>query len=138
MNHSTLDKHDHDAPIFGAEAFRLGDEEAALIDQTRRFGARVLSPRAAQHDRDATFPIENFRDMHPEGLLAICVPKADGGIGASYRTYCLAAAELGRYCGATALSWNMHVSSTLWTGALADDLMMTVEERAEHNERRRL
>src|SRR5438094_8212031 len=55
-----------------------------------------------------------------------------------FRTYCLAAAELGRYCGATALSWNMHVSSTLWTGALADDLMMTVEERAEHNERRRL
>ena len=98
----------------------------------------MLAPRAAQHDRDATFPIENFRDMHPEGLLAICVPKADGGLGASYRTYCLAAAELGRYCGATALSWNMHVCSTLWTGALADDLMMTVEERAEHNERRRL
>ena len=43
----------------------------------------------------------------------------------SYRTYCLAAAELGRYCGATALSWNMHVCSTLWTGALADDLEMS-------------
>jgi len=27
---------------------------------------RVLAPRAAQHDRDATFPIENFRDMHAE------------------------------------------------------------------------
>ena len=31
----------------------------------------------------------------------------------------------------------MHVCSTLWTGALADDLEMTAEERAEHNERRR-
>src|SRR3954453_3863409 len=138
MNRSILDAHDRDAPIFAPNAFRLADDEAALIDKARGFGACVLAPRAAQHDRDATFPIENFRDMHPEGLLAICVPKADGGIGASYRTYCLAAAELGRYCGATALSWNMHVSSTLWTGALADDLMMTVEERAEHNERRRL
>jgi alkylation response protein AidB-like acyl-CoA dehydrogenase len=91
-----------------------------------------------QHDRDATFPIENFHDMHQEGLLAICVPREAGGAGASFRTYCLAAAELGRYCGATALSWNMHVSSTLWTGSLADDLDMTAGERAEHNERRRL
>jgi alkylation response protein AidB-like acyl-CoA dehydrogenase len=75
--------------------------------------------------------------MHREGLLAICVPREDGGAGASFRSYCLAAAELGRYCGATALSWNMHVCSTLWTGALADDLDMTADERAVHNRRRR-
>jgi alkylation response protein AidB-like acyl-CoA dehydrogenase len=133
MNHSVIDTHDRDAPIFATQAFRLGDAEAALIEKARRFGARVLAPRAAQHDRDATFPIENFRDMHPEGLLAICVPKDHGGLGASFRTYCLAAAELGRYCGATALSWNMHVCSTLWTGALADDLEMSAGERAAHN-----
>src|ERR1041384_7851241 len=103
MNHSTLDAHDRNAPIFAPDAFRLADDEAALIDRARRFGARVLSVRAAQHDRDATFPIENFRDMHPEGLLRICVPKEHGGLRASLRTYCLAAAEFGRYCGATAL-----------------------------------
>ncbi len=137
MNHSVTDSHDRDAPIFAPDAFGLGADEAELIARARRFGARVLAPRAAQHDRDATFPIENFRDMHPEGLLGICVPKADGGLGASFRTYCLAAAELGRYCGATALSWNMHVCSTLWTGALADDLDMTREQRAEHMTRRR-
>jgi alkylation response protein AidB-like acyl-CoA dehydrogenase len=125
-----------DAPIFDPAAFRLGKEEAALIDRARRFGARVLAPRAAQHDRDATFPLQTFRDMHGEGLLGVCIPKAEGGLGASYRTYCLAAAELGRYCGATALSWNMHVCSTLWTGALADDLDMTAAERAEHQRRR--
>ena len=124
------------APIFDRAAFRLPKEEADLIDRARRFGARVLAPRAARHDRDATFPIENFRDMHGEGLLGICVPEDEGGEGASFRTYCLAAAELGRYCGATALSWNMHVCSTLWTGALADDLEMTEAERSEHNVRR--
>src|SRR5256885_4680126 len=133
MNPSALDVYDRDAPIFAPDAFRLGDEEAALIDKARRFGARVLAPRAAQHDRDATFPIENFRDMHPEGLLRICVPKQHGGLGASFRTYCLAAAELGRYCGATALSWNMHVCSTLWTGPLARGLAMDAAERAENN-----
>ena len=138
MNARDLDQHDPDAPIFDRTAFRLADDETELIAAARRFGRQVLAPRAAKHDRDATFPIENFRDMHGEGLLSICVPKGDGGAGASFRTYCLAAAELGRYCGATALSWNMHVCSTLWTGALADDLIMTTDERAEHNERRRL
>ena len=138
MTALALDLHDADAPIFDPVAFRLTDQQAHLIEQTRRFGARVVAPRAAQHDRDATFPLENFRDMHEEGLLAICVPSGEGGAGASFSTYCLAAAELGRYCGATALSWNMHVCSTLWTGALADDLDMTAEERAGHERRRRL
>jgi alkylation response protein AidB-like acyl-CoA dehydrogenase len=133
-----LQKHDPDAAIFDRTAFRLADAEAEMADAARRFGRRTLAPRAARYDRDATFPIENFRDMHTEGLLAICVPKDEGGCGASFRAYCLAASELGRYCGATALSWNMHVCSTLWTGALADDLIMTATERAEHNERRRL
>ena len=133
-----LDQHDADAPIFDATAFRLRDCDAALIDKVRGFGRRVLAPRASRHDRDASFPFENFRDMHAEGLLAICVPQEAGGVGASFTSYCLAAAELGRYCGATALSWNMHVCSTLWTGALADDLDMSTAEREEHDARRRL
>src|SRR5262245_3529856 len=74
--------------------------------------------------------------MHGEGFFAIGIPKADGGLGADFLTYCLAAAELGRYCGATALSWNMHVCSTLWSGPLADDLPMTPAERAAHDARR--
>ena len=130
------DRHDPDAPMFAADAFRLSEAAAELIGQARRFGRRVLAPRAAKHDREATFPIENFRDMHGEGLLAICIPKASGGLGADFKTYSLAAAELGRYCGATALSWNMHVCSTLWSGPLADDLPMSDEDRAVHEQRR--
>src|SRR5262249_38916970 len=136
MNSQSVDAHDIEAPIFAPAAFRLNDFQAALIEKARRFGRRVLQPRAAQYDREASFPLENFRDMHPEGLLAICVPKSSGGLGADFQTYCLAAAELGRYCGATALSWNMHVCSTLWSGALADDLPMSPEDRAAHERRR--
>jgi alkylation response protein AidB-like acyl-CoA dehydrogenase len=138
MNPRDLDRHETDAPIFDPVAFRLESGEAAMVEKAQRFGARVLAPRAAEHDREATFPIANFRDMHGEGLLAICVPKSQGGQGASFRTYCLAAAEFGRHCGATALSWNMHVCSTLWTGALADDIEMSDAERAEHDARRSL
>lgn len=138
MNEAAIASQTRDVPIFAPDAFRIGKSEAKLIEKARRFGADVLAPRAAEHDRAATFPIENFRDMHAKGLLAICIPKEDGGLGADFQAYCLAAAELGRYCGATALSWNMHVCSTLWTGALADQLDLTAQERALHTTRRRM
>src|SRR5262245_41448575 len=127
---------DTDIPMFPADAFRLSEAQADLIAKARRFGARTLAPRAAQHDRDATFPIENFRDMHGEGLLAICIPEDGGGLGADFQTYSLAAAELGRYCGATALSWNMHVCSTVWSGPISDKMDMPEDVRALHNKRR--
>src|SRR5581483_11444619 len=136
MNDAGRKRGDAAAPMFAPDAFRLTAAQADLIARARAFGARALAPRAAKHDREASFPIENFRDMHGEGLLAICIPKAEGGLGADFQTYCLAAAELGRFCGATALSWNMHVCSTLWSGALADDLEMSAVERVEHNEKR--
>jgi alkylation response protein AidB-like acyl-CoA dehydrogenase len=125
-----------DAAIFDADAFRLTPEEAALTARARAFGQAVLAPRAAEWDRDAVFPMQNYRDMHANGLLGVCIPKADGGIGADFRAYCLTAAELGRYCGATALTWNMHVCSTLWTGALSDTLEMDAPTRALHQQRR--
>ncbi|MEN0075680.1 MAG: acyl-CoA dehydrogenase family protein [Paracraurococcus sp.] len=125
-----------DAPIFDPAAFRLSPAEAALAARAREFGQAVLAPRAARWDREASFPTENYRDMHANGLLGICIPEAEGGFGAGFRAYCLAAAEMGRYCGATALTWNMHVCSTLWTGALTEDLEMPPALRAEHRRRR--
>ena len=103
---SIIDRHNLEAPIFDRAAFRLAENEAELIEERPRFDASGAAPRNTIATRP--FLIENFRDMHEAGLLAICA--AGGGRrGASLRTYCLAAAELGRYCGATALSWNMHV-----------------------------
>jgi alkylation response protein AidB-like acyl-CoA dehydrogenase len=125
-----------DAPIFDPRAFRLTPFEAELTARAREFGARVLAPRASRWDREAAFPTDNYRDMHREGLLGVCIPREDGGLGADYRAYCLAAAELGRHCGATALTWNMHVCSTLWTGVLTDDLEMDEATRAAHHARR--
>src|SRR5205809_1692090 len=131
-----IDEIDPDAPIFDSQAFRLNDEQAAIITRARELGQAVFAGRAAAFDRDATFPTENYRDLHRAGLLGISIPKRHGGLGAGYQTYALAAAEIGRYCGATALTWNMHVCSTLWSGPLADDLEMDAATRAEHERRR--
>ncbi|WP_431304879.1 acyl-CoA dehydrogenase family protein [Sediminicoccus sp. BL-A-41-H5] len=127
-----------DAPIFDPRGFRLSPFEAELTTRAREFGARVLAPRAARWDREARFPTDNYDDMRRDGWLGICIPTEDGGMGADFRAYCLAAAEFGRYCGATALTWNMHVCSTLWTGLLTDDLQMDEATRALHHARRKL
>jgi alkylation response protein AidB-like acyl-CoA dehydrogenase len=127
-----------DPPLFDPAAFRLSDGETALAAKARAMGKAIFAQRAATHDRDASFPIENYRDLHKAGFLAICIPKGQGGLGAGYRAYSICAAEIGRYCGATALTWNMHVCSTLWSGPLADDLDIDAATRAAHERRRAL
>jgi len=107
-------------------------ELIALADsQGPRFAAR-----AERYDREASFPFENFAELRQSGLLGLCVPEKFGGLGADLKTYALVSATLGKYCGATALTFNMHVCSTLWPGALADALDMSAAERAEHERHR--
>jgi alkylation response protein AidB-like acyl-CoA dehydrogenase len=66
------------------------------------------------------------------------VPRAYGGTGADFATYVMVAAEIGRHCGATALTFNMHVCSTMWSGFIADALDMTPAQRADHERIRAL
>ncbi len=107
-----------------------------LIDIAATLGRERFAPRAAQIDRDAVFPFENYADLRAAGLLKICIPREQGGLGADFATYVMVAAEIGRHCGATALTWNMHVSTTMWAGFIADALDMTPEQRASHERRR--
>ena len=51
MNVMNVDAVDTDAPLFAPDAFRLTDAQAELLAKARRFGKRVLAPRAAKHDR---------------------------------------------------------------------------------------
>lgn len=126
------------APLFDPDAYRLTDKQRELCEQTRELASGVFADRAATWDAQARFPVENYRDLRRAGLLGICIPEADGGIGADYPTYMLSAAEIGRFCGATALTLNMHVSSCLWSGALCDDLDLDARARARHHATRRI
>ena len=116
----------------------LTDQQRELIDIAAALGRDKFAPRAARHDREASFPFENYADLREAGLLKICVPKNLGGLGADFATYVMVAAEIGRHCGATALSWNMHVSSCMWSGFIADALDMTPAQRADHEANRRI
>ena len=113
-------------------------KQRSLLSLAHELGHSKFAPRAAQWDREASFPFANYDDLRSSGLLALCVPQAHGGLGADYATYMMVAAEIGRFCGATALTYNMHICSTLWTGVLADGIEMTPEQRAEHARRREI
>lgn len=127
-----------DAPIFDPDAWNLTEKQSRLTTQARDLAATNFAPRAAHYDREAIFPTENYQDLATSGLLGICIPEAEGGLGADLKTYMLTAAEIGRYCGATALTFNMHVSSCLWTGDLLDRLNLDPALRDEHRARRKL
>jgi alkylation response protein AidB-like acyl-CoA dehydrogenase len=123
-------------PAVGELAFT--PQQRSLLALAHELGRTKFAGRAAQWDETASFPFANYDDLRAAGLLALCVPRADGGLGADYATYMMVAAELGRFCGATALTFNMHICSTMWTGMLADDIAMTHSQRAEHARRRTL
>jgi alkylation response protein AidB-like acyl-CoA dehydrogenase len=115
----------------------LSAQQRELIGRAAELGPGFAA-RAERYDREASFPFENYAELRAAGLLGICVPKQHGGLGADFATYVMVAAEIGRWCGATALSFNMHVSSCMWSGFIADALDMTPEQRAEHERCRAL
>jgi alkylation response protein AidB-like acyl-CoA dehydrogenase len=123
-------------PAVGDHDFTPRQRE--LLTLAHELGRTKFAPRAAEWDEQASFPFANYADMREAGLLRLCVPESHGGLGADYPTYMMVAAEIGRFCGATALTYNMHICSTMWTGVLADGIPMTESQRAEHARRREL
>ena len=107
----------------------------ALVARIRDLGP-VFAERAVRYDREASFPFENFADLREIGFLALCVPQRYGGLGASFADYARVSAEIGRYCGSTALTFNMHNATMLWAGEVADLLDLDDEARATHERRR--
>ena len=112
------------------------ERQRELVAWAGDLARRQFAPRAARYDQQAAFPFENYDDLRRAGLLALCIPERYGGMGADYATYCLVSEEIARSCGATALTFNMHCSTMMWIGQLADDLDMPAAERQAHESRR--
>jgi alkylation response protein AidB-like acyl-CoA dehydrogenase len=70
--------------------------------------ASEFAARAAEHDRNATFPFENFNRLSEAGLLALTVPVALGGSGAGAFDAARIIGILGKADPSTALVLSMH------------------------------
>ena len=90
-----------------------------LVERAARLFRERFAPRAAAYDQEARFPVENYEDLHREGLLGLVVPEEYGGLGASWREYVRILKEMGKYCGSTALTFNMHSSVVRILSAMA-------------------
>jgi alkylation response protein AidB-like acyl-CoA dehydrogenase len=91
------------------------------IDEARRLAPRFAA-RAAAHDADGSFPVDDFADLRQAGLFGLMVPERLGGRGAGFADYAAVAYELARGNGATALVFNMHASVTGALSGVTDEL----------------
>jgi len=89
--------------------FRITEEQRRLQERARWL-AGDFATRAAQHDRDASDPVENYAALREAGFYRLNVPVEFGGDGVGLLGWSLAAEELGQGCASTALSFNMHLS----------------------------
>lgn len=112
------------------------DKQKKLIGIARELGRDKFRARARQYDEENKFPFENYDDLRDAGFYGLTIPEQYGGLGADYQTYAMVSAELGRWCPPTALTFNMHACTMLWSNQMADDLDMPDAEREKHEKRR--
>jgi alkylation response protein AidB-like acyl-CoA dehydrogenase len=115
----------------------LTPRERELVELAGSLADR-FAERAGEHDRESTFPFENYEEMRETGYLGLPVPEELGGRGASLHELILAQERLATGDGSTALAVNMHVSpigqlASLWRSSgdegLADVLRRAADGR---------
>ena len=114
--------------------FRPSMRQQELMDLAHQLAVERFAPRAADLDRDAAFPFEDYQDLHTSGLLSLCVPEKFGGHGADFETYCLVAEQLAQGNAATALTFNMHCLTMLMMGPLMEGLELPSEVWDRHKD----
>ena len=107
-----------------------------LIGLARELARERFAPRAERHDREASFPFDDYADLRDAGLLGLCIPVRFGGLGADYETYCLVSEQIAQSSASTALTFNMHCLTMLMMGVLADAMPLAPAARERHEKLR--
>ena len=78
--------------------FDLSEEQIALQDMAHKFAVNEIRPKAAECDREGTFPKEIFQKAFDLGLMTAFIPEAYGGLGLGSMESCVMEEELGWGC----------------------------------------
>jgi alkylation response protein AidB-like acyl-CoA dehydrogenase len=108
----------------------LSHEQQELINRVAMLARENFATRAAEYDRTATFPFEDFDDLFRAGLHAPVVPKEYGGLGLGpYKTdvftLWMMTKEIARADLSLARCWEGHCNSLVLL-----DGMSTEEQKA--------
>ena len=90
--------------------FELTEEQKMIQEMVRDFANEVIRPRAIDTDVHAKFPADILEEMGKLGLMGIPFPEEYGGSNGDTISYVIAAEEIARVCGSTALSYAATVS----------------------------
>jgi alkylation response protein AidB-like acyl-CoA dehydrogenase len=100
------------------------DERRLRLLERARTHAADFATRAAGHDRDNTFPMENYEAMKESGYAHMTLPKDLGGEDVNLLELSACQEQLAQGCAGTAIGVNMHIfvlGSLLFDRESADD-----------------
>lgn len=81
--------------------FQLTPEQLQIQGAARALAQGVFRERAAEVDRSEQYPWDNVAALTEAGFMGMCIPKAHGGLGASYLDAVLVVEEMAKACGVT-------------------------------------
>ncbi|HYM16419.1 MAG TPA: acyl-CoA dehydrogenase family protein [Dehalococcoidia bacterium] len=84
------------------------DRTQRLLEMTGRL-ADDFATRADEHDRDNSFPFENFAKLKGANYIALPIAEELGGLGGTLLDFALCQERLAQGCASTALAINMHL-----------------------------
>ncbi len=113
---------------------RPSPRQQELIDLAGELARTKFAPRAAKHDREASFPFDDYDDLREAGLLKLCVPERYGGLGEGFETYFLVAEQIAQGNASTALTFNMHSTTMLTMGEWIEGIDFAPGAMARHRE----
>ena len=102
------------------DSVELGDTDG-LVSVAGRVATECLAPRAARYDATATHPVESWRDVWREGMLAMGIPRRFGGLELDMLTYVKVIERLAAGCTNTGMTVHMHSTVTRFIDALAGE-----------------
>ncbi|MCK9858785.1 acyl-CoA dehydrogenase family protein [Paenibacillus sp. ATY16] len=88
------------------------EEEQARVWQVDKLAA-AFAERASRHDREGSFPFDNFADLREAGYLKLTVPKVYGGEEISLYEMVMLQERLAYGDGSTALAVGWHMGQML-------------------------
>ncbi|QJD84641.1 acyl-CoA dehydrogenase family protein [Cohnella herbarum] len=94
------------------DQYILNEEQKERIGKVEELAAR-FAERAPRHDREGSFPFENFADLREAGYLKSTVPQQFGGDGISLYELVLLQERLAYGDGSTALAVGWHLGQIL-------------------------
>ena len=91
--------------------FPKNDRQAQLLNTANNL-AKEFEKTAAEHDRNGTFPFDNYVMLENTGYTSAAIPTEEGGGGHTLTDIVLAQLALAKGDGSTALGIGMHLVTT--------------------------